>query len=245
MFPVRSTAIWRSISACAVRPVALDEVERARGVVGQADGVRVARWSGEPDHLGFVFGRLGEPAQVGEADEQPEAIVDRGRLAASKELVDPVGRQRREVVRGQLDHSRVFAAVVVRLREIGRGENAESQVPEAPGDLQRAPAAHERLVRLVEPRVDVRHEGADAPAPARRRSTARPAPRPRAAARAPAGTRRAGSAPAAARGESRRPAPVWTDSPAAARGHRGPGQSTPERPEAPTARPPSSPACRR
>ena len=54
----------------------------------------------------------------------------------------------------------------MRLPEIGRGENAESQVPEAPGDLQRPPAAHERLVRLVEPRVDVRHEGADPPAPA-------------------------------------------------------------------------------
>jgi len=37
-----------------------------------------------------------------------------------------------------------------RLIEIARGENAESQIPEAPGDRQRAGAAHERLVQLAE-----------------------------------------------------------------------------------------------
>ena len=45
-------------------------------------------------------------------------------------------------------------------------EDAESQVPEAPGDLQRAGAGHERLVQLAEQRVDVRHERADPASPA-------------------------------------------------------------------------------
>ena len=78
------------------------------------------------------------------------AIVDRWRCGSSEILVDPVGGQRREVVGGQLDHPLVLAPVVMRLLEIGRGEDAESQVPEAPGDLQRAGAGHERLVQLAE-----------------------------------------------------------------------------------------------
>ena len=45
-------------------------------------------------------------------------------------------------------------------------EDAESQVPEAPGDLQRAGAGHERLVQLAELRVGVRHERADPASPA-------------------------------------------------------------------------------
>ena len=134
-------------------------------MVGQADGVRMMGWLGEPDRLGRVFGCLGESAEVGEGDAEPEAIVDRGRLTASKELVDPVGGQRGQIGRRQLDHSRVLAAVEMRLYEVGRGEDAEPQVPEACGDLQRAPAAHERLVRIAKPCVDVRHEGADPTSP--------------------------------------------------------------------------------
>jgi hypothetical protein len=52
------------------------------------------------------------------------------------------------------------------LPTIGRGEDAESQVPEVPGNLQRAAAGPERLVRLAEQRVGERHERADTPAPA-------------------------------------------------------------------------------
>jgi hypothetical protein len=54
----------------------------------------------------------------------------------------------------------------MRLFEKARGEDAESQVPEAPGDLQRASAGHERLVQLAEIVVDVRHERTDLTAPA-------------------------------------------------------------------------------
>ena len=54
----------------------------------------------------------------------------------------------------------------MRLLEINRGEDAESQVAEAPGDLQRTGAGHERLVQLAELRVDVRHERADTASPA-------------------------------------------------------------------------------
>ena len=41
-----------------------------------------------------------------------------------------------------------------------------------------------------------------------------------------------------ARGESRRPAPAWTGSPAAPRGHPAPARTSPAPPGAPTARPP-------
>jgi hypothetical protein len=81
-----------------LRPVALEEVERARGAVGQTDGVRMARRLGEPDRLGFVLGRLGESAELGKARDQEAAIVDRCWRDVSEILVNPVGGQRREVV---------------------------------------------------------------------------------------------------------------------------------------------------
>jgi hypothetical protein len=52
------------------------------------------------------------------------------------------------------------------LPEKACGEDAESHVPEAPGDLQCAAAGHERLVQLAEPRVVVRREGVDPTSPA-------------------------------------------------------------------------------
>ena len=89
-------------------------------------------------------------------------------MALSEGLVDPVGGQRREVIGGQLDRPLELAPEVVRLREIGRGQDAESQVPEAPGDLQRAGAGHECLVQLAEQRVGV---GQNAQTRPRRRSS--------------------------------------------------------------------------
>jgi hypothetical protein len=103
--------------------------------VGKSDGVRMLRRFGEPDRLGFVRGRLGESAELGQAHDQPGAVVDRRRCGVSEIRVGPVGRQGREIVGGQLDHPLMLAAEVLRLLEIARGEDAESQVPEAPGDL--------------------------------------------------------------------------------------------------------------
>src|SRR3989442_174183 len=59
-------------------------------MVGSTDRERMTRRLGEPDRLGLVLGRLGESAELGEAHNQPEAIVDRGGSAASKGLVDPI-----------------------------------------------------------------------------------------------------------------------------------------------------------
>ena len=238
MFPVRSTAIQRSISerAFAQSPLRRWSVPAARWA--RADGVRMLRRLGEPDRLGFVLGRLGESAELGEAHDQPAAIVDRRRCGGSEILVDPVGGQRREVVGGQLDHPLVLAPVVMRLLEIARGEDAESQVPEAPGDLQRAGAGHERLVQLAEQRVDVRHESADPASPA---VVVQPLGEGLGLAQAlqhPPDFTELASAPAAARGGSRRPAPAWTGSPAAPRGRPAPARTRPGRPGAPTARPP-------
>ena len=48
-----------------------------RGDVGQADRERMMRRLGEPDRLGLVLGGLAESAELGEAQCQPAAIVDR------------------------------------------------------------------------------------------------------------------------------------------------------------------------
>ena len=121
---------------------------------------------GEPDRLGLILGRLGESAELGEAHDQPEAVVDRGWSATSKVLVDPIGGQRREVVGGKLDHPFVLAAEVLHLLEIRRGEDAKLQVPQLPCDRQRAGPRRARLVQLAQQRVDVRRERVDAPQPA-------------------------------------------------------------------------------
>jgi hypothetical protein len=41
-------------------------VERARGVVGMADGEGILGRLGEADRLGLVLGRLGESTELGE-----------------------------------------------------------------------------------------------------------------------------------------------------------------------------------
>ncbi len=73
-----------------------------------------------------------------------------GGAASPEILVDPIGRQHGEVVGGQFNHPLILTPEVMRLHEIARGEDAKSQVPEAPGDLQRAGAGRERLVQLAE-----------------------------------------------------------------------------------------------
>ena len=88
--------------------------------------------------------------ELGEAHDQPRATEDRCRHGHAKIFVNPFGGQRREVVGGELDHVLVLAAIVVRLLEIARGEDAKPQVPEALGDLQGAGAGHEGLIQLVE-----------------------------------------------------------------------------------------------
>jgi hypothetical protein len=47
-----------------------------------------------------------------------------------------------------------------------RGQDSESQVPETPGNLQRAGAAHERLVQLAALRLGVRYDSGDLASPA-------------------------------------------------------------------------------
>src|SRR5260370_29835677 len=107
------------------------------------------RRPGEPEQLGLVRGRLGESAEFGEAVDHPEATEDRYRYGAvSETLAGPVGGEHREAIGGQLDRPREVAPELMRLREIGPGQDAESQVPEARGNLQRAGACHQRLLQL-------------------------------------------------------------------------------------------------
>jgi hypothetical protein len=54
----------------------------------------------------------------------------------------------------------------MRLLEKARGEDAESQVPEALGDLQRPGPCYERSVHLAEQQAGDRHKSADEASPA-------------------------------------------------------------------------------
>jgi hypothetical protein len=113
---------------------------------------------GKPDRLGLVFSRLSESANLGEAQGQPGAIEDRRGCVDSEKLVNPIARQRREVVGGQLYDLLVLAPDVMHMLEEGHGEDAEPQVLEPPRDVQRLGAGHERPVQLSEQRMIVRHE---------------------------------------------------------------------------------------
>src|SRR5215510_4799212 len=123
-----------------LRPVALEDVQHARGEVRPTDGEGVLGWFSEADRLRLVLCRLGKSAKLGEAHDQPGATENRCRHGHPEILVDPLGGQRRKVVGGKLDHAFVFAPIVVRLLEITRGEDAKPQVSKALGDIQGASA---------------------------------------------------------------------------------------------------------
>ena len=58
------------LDQCArLRPVPLEEVERARGAVGHADGERMLCRLGETDRLSLVLGGLGESVRAGRGSE--------------------------------------------------------------------------------------------------------------------------------------------------------------------------------
>ena len=91
------------------RPIALRRVEQARGLMSEADRVRIMDARGEPQHLGFVFGCLRESAERGKTLDQQVSIDDRWRCAAAESLVGPLVGQRRDVIGGQRDHALVLA----------------------------------------------------------------------------------------------------------------------------------------
>src|SRR5262245_60973707 len=119
-----------------LRPVPLEQVEPAHGKVGKADGVRMLRRFRTLDEGGPMIRRLSESAEMGEAHDQPDAVTDRYWYEASEGLVDPVGGERGEIFRGQLDHLPVLATHEVREPQQTCGENAEFHVLEPPSDLQ-------------------------------------------------------------------------------------------------------------
>src|SRR5262249_17532779 len=108
---------------------------------------------GQPNRLGGMLDDLGESAGRDEAQTEPTSIVDRWRCGGSEIVVDPVGRYGGEVTGGQLDHSLVLTSKVVRLLEVRRRQDAQSQVAETSGDVQGPGARHHRLVQLSEQRM--------------------------------------------------------------------------------------------
>jgi hypothetical protein len=147
-------------------PVSPEEKEQTGSPVGHADDVRVLRRLGELNPLERVPGGLVEPAQLGEAPREKDAIIHGRRGESSERLGSPVGGQHREVVGGELDDPLVVASMIVRLFQNIGGEEAEFQIADPLGDLPSAGAVGERLVKLADQRVSHRHERADLAAPA-------------------------------------------------------------------------------
>src|SRR5215813_14709764 len=108
-----------------LRPVTLQQVNRACVIVGYADGERMLRPRRDPERLSCGLDRFGESAELGQAHHQLATIEDRYGLVGSEELIDPVGGEHGEVVGGQLDDPLMLAQEVVRLQEAACGEDAE------------------------------------------------------------------------------------------------------------------------
>src|SRR5262249_54995559 len=98
--------------------------------------------------------------------DQKAAVVDRCWSSTSESLMEPFVGQHGKVIDGEGNCPFVLASPIVGLLEKGRSEDAESQIPEACGDFQRAGARRKRIVQLTEQRMAVRHEGADLATPA-------------------------------------------------------------------------------
>src|SRR5229473_1950452 len=103
-------------------------MERGRRQMSKTDGKCTLRRSGKPDRLGFVLDRFGEPAELGEATDEPEAVEDACRCGQREILVEPIGWQHREVFAGKLHHLFVLAQEIMRLLELRRAEYAQPQV---------------------------------------------------------------------------------------------------------------------
>ena len=124
----------------------------------------VLRRLGESDRFCRVLGRFGESAELGEAHDQEARPKTDGSTAIPKySCTQSAGSA--EIVGGELEHVPVFAPIMVHLLEMARGDDTKPQIPEAPGDLQGAGAGRERLVQLVERRMDRRHQSVDLATP--------------------------------------------------------------------------------
>src|SRR5262249_58331803 len=131
------------VGAC---PIAPEQVKHASTEVGPADGVRRRRPRNDPDRLSSVLSRLCESAELGQTKGEPDTIVRRKRISASpKGFIDPFDRQNSKVIGSKCSHPVVFAEEGVCIHEITGGENAEFQILDASGDLQRVGRETQRL----------------------------------------------------------------------------------------------------
>src|SRR5262249_55657379 len=164
-FPVRATATKLSIRerASAQSPLrrwSMPAVKWAKPMVN-------ACWLGSARRgaPAFYFGASPEPAgPAGGLDQQDPAPTPGGETKPEI-FLNPSAREPGRVAGGQFNHPIILTPEVIHLHEIARGEDTKSQVPEAPRDLQRAGAGHERLVELTEQRVGHRHERINPAAP--------------------------------------------------------------------------------
>ena len=91
-----------------------------------------------------------EPAELSKAHYRVSAAKDRWQHGHTEIFGDPAGRQRREIVRSDLEDVAVLSAEIVRLLEVAGGNDAKPQIAEALGNLQGAGTGRKCLVQLVE-----------------------------------------------------------------------------------------------
>lgn len=147
--------------AARLRPVAFEDVQQARGVVRETDGVRLVRRLGERDPFRFVRDGLREPPEVDEARDHVVPAHDRHRREESEALVPAVRGQRREARVGKVDDTLVLAVQVVHLLEARHRRDAQLQVTERARPRERRRPGGERGIQLAQRREDVRLERAD------------------------------------------------------------------------------------
>src|ERR1700746_2465713 len=102
------------------------------------------------DRFRLVLGRFAKAAELGETHDQPSPGEYRGRHRHAEILTYPFAGQSCEIAFRDLYRLLVFAAQVVRFREVAAGDNTESQIADALGDLYAAPAGLDRFVELIQ-----------------------------------------------------------------------------------------------
>ena len=146
-----------------LRPVALGEEAPAGSNVGHPHRVGRLRRFGEPKHLVSMGSRFGEPAQLGEASDQPALNVDRTRHVGR--VMDRAGGHGCEIGGGHLHDPLVLTPIVVHLREVGLSYDAQRRIPNMLGNRQRAGAVGERFVKLAMQAIERGHQRADMSTP--------------------------------------------------------------------------------
>src|SRR5262245_10867596 len=95
-----------------LRPVCSEKAESTRVKVCLTDAEGAMCRLGESDRVGLVPSRLGESAEMRQAQGESDVHLDQWQRGAAQELVDQIGGKRRDVLGGVRDHLLVVAALI-------------------------------------------------------------------------------------------------------------------------------------